>query len=224
MKKKKQKRQIIISLKNVTKTFVLHHQKPTLSGYVLRKEKREKFHALHDVTVDFYKGEKIGIIGRNGSGKTTLLKIIAGITTPTSGMVEVKKKVVSLINLSAGFHPDLTGEENIFLNGMLLGMSKLEIRRKMQSIIHFADIHQFIDAPFYTYSEGMKLRLGFAIAIAADPDILILDESSVTAGDQDFQKKMNKKIQEYFKKGKTILMVSQWLDYLREHCQRIIYF
>src|SRR5258708_16569560 len=126
MKKKTSQREAVISLRNVTKIFTLHQQKSNISGHILRQEKREKFKALDNLSIDIYQGEKVGIIGKNGSGKTTLLKVITGITTPTSGIVEVKKKVVSLINLSAGFHPDLTGEENIYLNGMLLGMTKKE--------------------------------------------------------------------------------------------------
>ncbi len=216
-------RKPIVSLRNVTKTYHLHHQKPTFSGQLLQREKNELFTALDIPSFDIYKGEKIGIIGKNGSGKSTLLKVITGITAPTSGSVTQKAKVVSLINLSAGFHPDLSGEENIYLNAALLGMSRAETRTKFTGIMDFADIHQFIDAPFYTYSDGMKLRLGFAIAVHADPEVLILDESCVLAGDQFFQKKMVKKMHEFFRIGKTVIIVTHWLDFLRAHSNRIVW-
>jgi len=171
--------------------------------------------------MEINKGEKVGIIGPNGSGKTTLLKIIAGITSQTSGKIITDGKIVSLIDLEAGFHPDLIGEQNIYLNGMVLGMSKLEIKDKISQIIDFADIGQFIDVPMFTYSEGMKLRLGFSVAVHADPDILILDES-MNAWDIDFQKKAQKKIEEFFKMGKTILIVTHWLDFVRKNCNKVI--
>jgi len=224
MKKNRPKKTpVVVSVRNVTKTYVLHHQKPTFSGQVLRRERNELFTALKDFSLDIHKGEKIGIIGKNGSGKSTLLKIIAGITAPTNGSVTTHGKIVSLINLAAGFHSDLTGEENIYLNAMLLGMSRAETRKKLQNIIEFADIHQFIDAPFFTYSDGMKLRLGFAIAVHVEPEILILDESSIMAGDQFFQRKMVKKMNQFFRAGKTIIVVTHWLEFLHKHCERIIW-
>jgi ABC-type polysaccharide/polyol phosphate transport system ATPase subunit len=212
----------VIELRQVTKTYVLHHQKPTLVEQITGRTKLEKFKALDKVSLTIKKGEKIGVVGGNGSGKTTLLKVIAGITSPSSGKVSTEGKIVSLINLGAGFHPDLTGEENIFLNGLLLGMSKKEIDQKKAQIIEFADIHQFIDAPFYTYSEGMKLRLGFSIAVHSDPDILILDEG-IIAGDQTFIKKVNQKIKDFFLADKTIIVVSHWLEFLKKNCQKILW-
>jgi len=217
----KKKKQVVISLKNITKTYTLHHEKPTFVENVVRRRKKEIFTALNKINLDIYEGEKVGIIGANGSGKTTLLKIIVGITTPTNGSVESRKKIVSLIDLEAGFHPDLTGEENIFLNGLIIGMKKKEIKQKFEQIIKFADIGQFIDAPLYTYSQGMKLRLGFSVAVHADPDILILDEG-IGVGDEKFRKKTIARINSFFKKGKTILVVSHWLDFLEQNCQRII--
>lgn len=217
----KKKKDIAIELKNVTKRYVLHHEKPTFAENVIRRSQKEVFTALNDINLTIYKGEKVGIIGRNGAGKTTLLKIIAGITTPNSGQVITHGKIVSLIDLEAGFHPDLTGEENIFLNGMVIGMSKQEIRDKYQEIVNFADIGQFIDAPLYTYSDGMKLRLGFSVAVHADPDILILDEG-FAAGDQNFQEKSRKKYEEFFRAGKTILVVTHWMEFLERNTRRII--
>lgn len=229
MKKKSKKnsksqktREVAIRLTGVTKQYILHHEKPTFSEKILKPKKKEIFTALNDINLTIYKGEKVGIIGPNGAGKTTLLKIISGITTPNSGKVETFGRIVSLIDLEAGFHPDLSGEENVFLNGLVVGMTKKEIQDKFQSILDFADIGKFIDAPLYTYSAGMKLRLGFAVAVHADPDILVLDEGFV-AGDQNFQEKSSKKIEEFFQSGKTVLIVSHWLEYLEKVCQNFIY-
>lgn len=209
-----------ITLSHVTKLYILHHEKPTLVEKFVHN-KTEKFLALDNINLTIKKGERIGITGPNGSGKTTLLKIIAGITSPTSGSVDVEGKIVSLIDLEAGFHPDLTGEQNIFLQGAILGMSKDEIKHKERQIIRFADIGRFIDAPLFTYSEGMKLRLGFSVAAYLDPDILILDEG-LSTGDIAFQKKSEDKIREFFRLGKTVIVASHWLDFLRTTCQRIL--
>lgn len=151
-----------------------------------------------------------------------MLKIIAGITQPTQGKVEISGKVVSLIDPEAGFHPDLTGEENISLNGLLIGMSKNEILQKKQQIIDFADIGEFIHIPLYTYSAGMRMRLGFSVAIHSDPDILLLDEG-VLAGDLTFRLKLNRKIDDLFESGKTVIVVSHWLEYLRKNCKRFLW-
>lgn len=219
---KKIVRQPVVILQNVTKQYQLLHEKPTFSEQVIMRKHSEIYTALANVSIKFYKGEKIGIIGKNGSGKTTLLKIIAGITTPTIGTVETVGRIVSLIDLEAGFHPELTGEENIFLNGLLVGMTKQEIKKKFEKITQFADIGKFIDSPMFTYSQGMKLRLGFSIAIHADPDILILDEG-IGVGDADFHEKSNKKIREFFNQGKTIFIVTHWLDYLKKNCSKFVH-
>lgn len=216
----KQSNNVAIKLSRVSKRYTIHHEKPTLVEHLI-KGQNEEFWALKDINLDIKKGEKVGIIGPNGSGKTTLLKIISGITTPTTGMVKTYGKIVSLIDLEAGFHPDLTGIDNIYLNGMLLGMRKEEIRRKLQQIIDFADIGQFIDTPMFTYSAGMKLRLGFAVAVHADPDILILDEG-VGVGDEEFVHKSQFMIQEFFLMQKTLLVVTHWLDFIRANCSRIV--
>lgn len=212
---------VAVELKNINKTYILHHEKPTFTEKLIGNSK-EEFVAIKNLNLKIFQGEKVGIIGSNGSGKTTLLKIMAGITTPTSGNVKVSGKAVSLIELTAGFHQDLSGEENIFLNALILGISKKEIKQKYQSIIDFADVGKFIDSPLYTYSEGMKLKLGFSIAIHADPDILLLDEG-IMAGDANFQKKSGEKIEEFFRKNKTIIVVSHWLHYMHQHCERIIW-
>lgn len=211
-------RPIAVQLDRITKKYELHHEKPTLAEQLLSSKKKEVFVALDSLDLTIYQGEKIGIIGPNGSGKTTLLKIIAGIATPSSGTVTTHGRVVSLIDLEAGFHPDLTGEENIFLNGLIIGMTRQEIKDQFEKIVAFADLKQFIDAPLHNYSEGMKLRLGFSIAIHSQPDILLLDEM-ITVGDEEFQEKSGKKIEELFRQNKTIIVVTHWLEFLKKHCQ-----
>ena len=211
---------LAIKLTNVTKEYAIHHEKPTLVEKFI-KGRDERFIALNNINLTIKKGERVGIIGPNGSGKTTLLKIITGITTPTRGTVETNGKIVSLIDLEAGFHPDLTGEQNIYINGMLLGLKKKEITKKLRSIITFSGIRQFIDVPLFTYSDGMKLRLGFSVVVHTDPDILILDET-MSVGDKDFQNKSLDKIEEFFHKGKTILVVSHWIDFIKANCDRIL--
>ncbi len=193
---------IAIKLTNISKRYTIHHEKPTLVEKLVKRD--ETFWALKNINLTIKKGERVGIIGPNGSGKTTLLKIIAGITTPTTGSVETHGKVVSLIDLEAGFHPDLTGEQNIYLNAMLLGMKRDEIDSALKRIIAFADIGSFIDAPLFTYSSGMKLRLGFAIAIHSNPNVLIFDEG-LNAGDKQFKEKAFKAIHTLSKQKVTML-------------------
>ena len=216
------KQKIAIELKNISKKYTLFHEKPTLVENILNWKKEEKFWALKDVNLKINRGEAIGVVGPNGSGKTTLLEIIAGITTPTKGLGTTIGRLVSLIELDAGFHPELTGEENIFLNGLLVGMSKEEIYENLKKIAIFADIGKFIDSPLYTYSAGMTLRLGFSVIIHANPDILVLDET-MAVGDQDFRKKSYQRIQEFIKKGKTIIVVSHYLDFLKSSCERAVW-
>lgn len=216
----KSQNNIAIMLTRVSKNYEIHHDKPTLVEKFVKKN-NEVFKALNSINITIRKGEKVGIVGHNGSGKTTLLKIIARITTPTYGTIETQGRIVSLIDLEAGFHPDLTGIQNIYLNGMLIGMKKEDIDKKLSSIIQFADIKQFIDVPLYTYSFGMKLRLGFSIAIHSNPQILLLDES-IGVGDKQFQIKVQKKIKQLFTQGITILVVSHWLQFVEEHCKRIV--
>jgi ABC-type polysaccharide/polyol phosphate transport system ATPase subunit len=211
---------IAIKLINISKKYEIHHEKPTLVEKFV-KGPNETFWALHNINLTIRKGECVGIIGPNGSGKTTLLKIVAGITTPTSGTVETYGNVVSLIDLEAGFHPDLTGIQNIYLNGMLLGMTKRKIDKQLHHIIEFADIKQFIDTPVFTYSQGMKLRLGFSIAIYSNPEILILDES-MAVGDAQFQAKINHLYKQLFKRYISIIFVSHMLGTLTPGYQRVI--
>jgi len=220
MNKQTSENQIAIQLKGVTKEYTIHHEKPTLVEKFY-KGKDEKFLALDDVSLTIKKGERVGIVGLNGSGKTTLLKIIAGITNPTNGTVKISGKVVSLIDLEAGFHEDLTGEQNIYLNGLLLGMTRNEINQRFPLIIDFANIKQFIDAPLFTYSEGMKLRLGFSIAVQSKLEILVLDEG-MAVGDRPFYIKAVKKIEELFRQNKTIIIASHDLEYIYDNCSKLI--
>jgi len=212
----------VIKLQNVSKKFSLFHEKPTLIENLVNKRKREEFWALKNINVELDKNNKIGIIGENGSGKTTLLEIIAGITTPSLGRVKTNGEIFSLIGLDAGFHPELNGEENIFLSGLVMGLSKNYLRKNLKAIIKYSELGKFIDAPLYTYSQGMKLRLGFSIVAHADPDILLLDEN-LGVGDERFYKKSFETIDQFFKKGKTIVMVSHSLEFILKNCQRVIW-
>jgi len=220
------KKDSVISLRGVSKKYLLYHEKPTLVENFLRISKRikkEQFTALDKIDLDIKRGERLGIIGANGSGKTTLLKIIAGITTPDAGQVEIKARVISLIDLTAGFHPELTGEENIYLNALLLGMSREEVDQKLEAIINFAGLKQFIDTAMFTYSNGMVLRLGFAIAIHAQPEILLLDEG-LSIGDEKFRKKANLALIKLFKrKNFTVIIVSHIKEMIQENCKRVLY-
>ncbi len=205
-------------LKNISKQYTLHHQKPTLAESLINYKKKEKIWALKDINLTVNKGDKLGIIGDNGVGKTTLLKIITGITHPTEGKLQVDGKVAALIDLQAGFHPELTGIENIYLNGMLLGMSKKQIQRNLDSIISFSGLNKFIDVPLNTYSSGMILRLGFSIAINSSPDILLIDEI-LAVGDQKFQQKCYKAIGELVRKDITVVYISHNEKVVRNICK-----
>lgn len=217
----KQTRPLALQLAGVSKKYEIHHEKPTLVERFTSR-KIETFWALNDINLSIKKGEKVGIVGRNGSGKTTLLKIMSGIATPTRGSLHTHGRVVSLIDLGAGFHSDISGYQNIYLNGMLLGLHKEEIDSKIDEIVAFADLKQFIDAPLFTYSSGMMLRLGFAIAVHADPDILLLDEN-LSAGDNNFQEKSRKKLKKFFTREKTIVVVTHNLDFIATMCTRILH-
>lgn len=214
------KREIAVKLTNITKSYNVHHDKNTLVGQIARKSK-EMFTSLNKVNLTIYKGEKVGIIGRNGTGKTTLLKIISGVTTPTSGKIIVNGKPVAIIDLEAGFHSELSGIQNIYLNGMLLGMNKSEVKDKINKIVRFADIKDFINAPLFTYSTGMKLRLGFAVAIHSNPDILVLDEG-LQVGDESFRRKSDRSIISLLKQNKTLITVTHNFNTIRNHCNRVI--
>ena len=178
--------------------------------------------ALRDVSFVVDRGEAFGIIGRNGSGKSTLLKIISGILKPTSGTVRVNGRVAALIELGAGFHPEITGRENIVINGIMLGLTRREIERRFDAIVEFSGIRDFIDQPVKTYSSGMYVRLGFAVAVHVDPEILLIDEV-LAVGDEEFSQKCIAKIQEMKYRGVTLLFVTHQLDQVRNLCDRALW-
>lgn len=179
----------------------------------------DSFWALKDVSFEVQPGEVLGIIGRNGAGKSTLLKVLSRITSPTEGRVEINGRVASLLEVGTGFHPELTGRENVFLNGAILGMTKAEIRSKFDEIITFAEIDKFIDTPVKRYSSGMYVRLAFAVAAHLEPEILIVDEV-LAVGDAEFQKKCLGKMSEVANRGRTVLFVSHNMDAVRRLCSR----
>ncbi len=182
----------------------------------------ETFPALKDVSFKVAKGSTFGVMGRNGSGKSTALKLVAGITKPTSGTVRVNGRISALIELGAGFHPEISGRENVFINGILLGLSKREIQARFDEIVDFAELREFIDAPVKTYSSGMYMRLGFAVAINVDPDVLLVDEV-LAVGDEGFTHKCLDKFGEFRRRGKTILLVTHSLNLIERFCDDAIW-
>lgn len=213
----------VIELKKIKKIF-RYFKKDYMVFYWLFTKKgfTKEFKILDDITFSMKKGEVVGILGKNGAGKSTLLKIISGIYFPTSGTVKVDGTIASLIELGAGFNKELTGRENIYLKGALLGLSNQYIDDNIDKMIEFADIGEYIDMPLGTYSSGMSARLGFALAVNANPDILIIDEV-FAVGDKNFQKKSRAKTEELLRSGKTVLFVSHSETLISEFCNRIIY-
>jgi lipopolysaccharide transport system ATP-binding protein len=198
------------------KTKDLVQGKPILQGDTL-----EDVWALKDVSFEIRRGEAVGIIGRNGAGKSTLLKVLSRITEPSAGRVTIKGRVASLLEVGTGFHPELTGRENIYLNGAILGMHRAEIKRKFDEIVAFAEIEKFLDTPVKRYSSGMYVRLAFAVAAHLEPEILLVDEV-LAVGDASFQKKCLGKMGEVAKTGRTVLFVSHNMQAIRQLCQRTI--
>ena len=178
--------------------------------------------ALRDVSLDVHQGEVVGLIGRNGAGKTTLLKLLSRITRPTTGFAEIHGRVGSLLEVGTGFHPELTGRENIYLSGAILGMSRIEIDRKMDAIVAFAEVERFLSSPLKFYSTGMQMRLAFAVAAHLEPEILLVDEV-LAVGDLEFQKKCLGKMQEVSRSGRTIVFVSHQMGQMRRLCERVIW-
>lgn len=216
----------VIRLENVTQRFRVIHERPDTVRELFSKLFRNRssyhdFEAVKNVSFDVPPGQAVGIIGRNGSGKSTLLKIIAGVYRPSKGKVTVAGTLAPLIELGAGFHHELTGRENILLNGLLMGYSKRDMMERQQAIIDFADVGEFIDAPVKQYSSGMYMRLAFAVAIEVDPQILVLDEV-LAVGDMGFQQKCFERIRRFRESGKTILLVTHDMASVEEHCDRAI--
>ncbi len=194
-----------------------------LSGSLIRDLRpNETFVAVRGVTFDVPRGSTFGVIGRNGSGKSTMLKLVAGISKPTTGEVRVNGRVSALIELGAGFHPEISGRENVFINGIMLGLSKREVARRFDEIVEFAELREFIDAPVKTYSSGMYMRLGFAVAIHVDPDVLLVDEV-LAVGDESFTHKCLDKFAEFKRRGKTILLVTHSLGLVERFCDEALW-
>jgi ABC-type polysaccharide/polyol phosphate transport system ATPase subunit len=186
------------------------------------KRPKDYLWALRDINFDVHQGEVVGLIGRNGAGKTTLLKVLSRITRPTAGFAEVHGLVGSLLEVGTGFHPELTGRENIYLSGAILGMSKREIDRKHDAIVAFAEVERFLDTPLKHYSTGMQMRLAFAVAAHLEPEILLVDEV-LAVGDLEFQKKCLGKMQEVSRSGRTIIFVSHQMNQIRRLCERVLW-
>lgn len=216
---------LVISVENASKKFKLKQEstlKDSLLGLFNRKSRaNEDFWALKNVSVDIHAGETIGLIGHNGSGKSTLLKLIGGIIDPTIGSVKSRGKLAALLELGAGFHPDLTGKDNVFLNAALLGMSREETEERYDDIVAFAGIPDFMNTQVKFYSSGMFVRLAFSVAVHTDPDILIIDEV-LAVGDEAFQWRCFEKINEFKNRGCTIVLVSHALDQVQQLCGRVL--
>ena len=234
----------VIKVENIGKKYIISHQKQeknsSLSSAVIKKVKNtsrrlvnllktkqiiasayEEFWALKDISFEVSQGERIGIIGKNGAGKTTLLKILSRITEPTEGEIAIKGRVASLLEVGTGFHPELTGRENIFLNGAILGMGRSEMKNKFDEIVDFAGVEKFIDTPVKRYSSGMYVRLAFAVAAHLEPEILLIDEV-LSVGDAEFQRKCIGKMGDATEEGRTVLFVSHNMEAIRRLCPRTI--
>jgi ABC-type polysaccharide/polyol phosphate transport system ATPase subunit len=205
------------------KSFRLYHEKNQYLKSTLLRGKRaryEEFWALTDVSFEIPRGSTFGIIGTNGSGKSTLLKCLTGILSPDKGSISINGDIAALLELGAGFHPDLSGRENIFLNGAILGMTNKQIEDRYNDIVEFSELGRFIDTPVKNYSSGMTVRLGFSIAINVDPEILIIDEV-LAVGDENFQQKCREKIEDFRQRGKTIILVSHGLSDVANICDQV---
>ncbi len=215
----------MIEVKNVSKKFKIYHDKATTLKerlLFLRSKRADVFWALQNIDLTIEKGQTIGLIGHNGSGKSTLLKLITKIIYPTSGEIVTKGRVSSLLELGAGFHPDFSGRENIYINASIFGLSKKEIDKRLDDIIKFSELSEFIDSPIRTYSSGMYTRLAFSVAVHVDPDILLIDEI-LAVGDVNFQKKCISKIKEFKAKGVTMVFVSHNMNDVLEICDKVVW-
>lgn len=211
-----------IEVRDVAKTFTLRHNRSLkeLAMSAARRQKlRDDFSALQDVNLSVEEGETVALLGFNGSGKSTLLKLISGVLRPDAGSVRTRGRVAGLIEVGAGFHPDLTGRENVFLNGAILGMSQSDIERRFDEIVAFSEIERFIDTEVKFYSSGMFLRLAFAVAVHSDPEVFLIDEI-LAVGDEPFQKKCLDRVRGLRDEGRTLVIVSHDLDMVARLCER----
>jgi ABC-2 type transport system ATP-binding protein len=214
----------IVRLENISKSFTLRHNrslKETAIHRIRGGARDDAFDALKDISLDIHTGTTVGLVGHNGSGKSTLLKVIGGIIAPDSGVAMRRGRLAALLELGAGFHPDLTGRENIFLNAAILGLTRSETARRMDAIVDFAEIEQFLDNQVKFYSSGMYVRLGFAVAVHTDPDLLLVDEV-LAVGDEPFQRKCIDRIRDFQREGRTIVVVSHSASQIRELCSRVV--
>ena len=216
-----------IEVSNISKEFVLRHTRSIKEAVVWLVKGRKgdlskKFHALKDVSLMVETGETVALLGLNGSGKSTLLKHISGVMLPDSGSVYTRGRVAGLIEVGAGFHPDLSGRDNVYLNGAILGMTEKQINERFDAIIEFSEIGEFIDTEVKFYSSGMYLRLAFSVAVHTDPEVFLIDEI-LAVGDEPFQRKCIAKIQELAQQGKTLVVVSHDLDLVSRICSRGVY-
>jgi len=214
----------IIKAENLSKVYSLQRQrtfKEFLPALFSGQSTKHAFHALSHLNFEINKGESLGILGRNGSGKSTLLKIIAGVTKPSDGRITVNGKVAPLIELGAGFHPELTGRENVYLNGSILGIKKKDMDKLYQSIVDFSELESFMDQPVKHYSSGMYMRLAFSVAVAEKPEILLVDEI-LAVGDTKFQEKCLKRISEFQAQGSTLALVTHSPGQIEQYCQKVL--
>ena len=225
MSEQEMNKEAVIQIENISVNYRLPTERiGSFKEYAIRKLQRrvriEDFWALVDVSMTINKGDVFGIIGNNGAGKSTILKVISRVLKPSKGRVVVRGRIAPLLELGAGFHPELSGRENVFLNGALLGYSREDMEKVFDEIVEFSELGQFINSPIRTYSSGMYARLGFAVATAHVPDILILDEI-LSVGDEAFQKKSRERLQSFQELGATVLMVSHGLDSMISMCNRV---
>ena len=216
---------VALSVDSVTKTFKVHHERATsLKQFIATggRNRYEEFEALHEVSLQVATGEAVGIIGHNGSGKSTLLKCMAKILTPNAGSIVINKRMAALLELGAGFHPELSGRDNVFLNAAILGMSRPEIARRFDDIVAFSELERFIDTPVKNYSSGMYVRLAFAVAINVDPELLLIDEI-LAVGDVTFQQKCMEKFVQFRDSGRTLVLVTHDTSSVRHFCDRAIW-
>jgi ABC-2 type transport system ATP-binding protein len=214
------KNTVAVEVDAISKMYRLHHERNQyLKSTALRgrRSKYEEFWALEEVSFDILQGSTFGIIGSNGSGKSTLLKCLAGILSPEKGEIKVRGSLAALLELGAGFHPELSGVENIYLNGAILGMTRRDIDKRIDEIVDFSGLEKFIDTPVKNYSSGMVVRLGFSIASSVDPEILLIDEV-LAVGDEAFQRKCGERIEDFRREGRTIVLVSHGLSQIQQLC------
>lgn len=216
----------IITIHNLTKEFLLPHEKhDTLKEYVFnffRPQTYERLKAVDNVSFEVKQGEFLGIIGRNGSGKSTLLKLIAGVLKPTSGHIKIRGKITPFLELGVGFQPELSGRDNVFLYGALLGLSRKQIKEKYDSIVAFAELERFMDQKVKNYSSGMQVRIAFSIAAHTDADILLIDEV-LAVGDENYRRKCLRTMEQFKKQGKTCIIVSHDLNQVGDNCKQILW-